>query len=142
MIKISHRGNTAGPNPDKENSVEYILAAIDKGFDVEIDTWFDGEKLYFGHDGPKYLVDKEFLHEIKDRAWFHCKNLDALYLMKCQKIPKFFWHDQDDFALTSNGFIWTFPGKPYGDKSIVVDLSPDATIKYPEIFAICGDYLE
>ena len=38
-IWIAHRGNTRGPNPEKENQPEYILQAINEGFDVEIDVW-------------------------------------------------------------------------------------------------------
>ena len=36
---IAHRGNTRGPKPEKENDPEYILQAINEGFDVEIDVW-------------------------------------------------------------------------------------------------------
>ena len=38
-ILIAHRGNTRGPKPEKENQPEYILQAIQEGFDVEIDVW-------------------------------------------------------------------------------------------------------
>ena len=38
-IWIAHRGNTRGPKPEKENQPEYILQAIQEGFDVEIDVW-------------------------------------------------------------------------------------------------------
>ena len=37
MIYISHRGNTNGKNPARENTKSYIDEAIAKGFDVEID---------------------------------------------------------------------------------------------------------
>ena len=37
MILISHRGNINGPNIDKENKPSYISAAIDKGYDCEVD---------------------------------------------------------------------------------------------------------
>ena len=45
MILISHRGNTNGRNPEKENTVEYIEQALKKGHHCEIDICkFDGEK--------------------------------------------------------------------------------------------------
>jgi len=31
-----------------------------------------------------------------------------------------FWHQEDDVQLTSKGFIWTYPNKPYGRMSICV----------------------
>ena len=31
MILISHRGNTNGRNPEKENTIEYIEQALKKG---------------------------------------------------------------------------------------------------------------
>ena len=43
MLFISHRGNLSGPQPENENKVSYIQAAIDKGFSVEVDVIdFDG----------------------------------------------------------------------------------------------------
>ena len=39
MIYISHRGNIEGKSEKNENNPEYIMKAVDKGFDVEIDVW-------------------------------------------------------------------------------------------------------
>ena len=61
MYFISHRGNTLGPDISKENSVDYINDAIKKGYDVEIDVWFEKENFYLGHDKPTYLVDDKYL---------------------------------------------------------------------------------
>ena len=38
MKLISHRGNIDGPQPDRENSPNYINEAIEAGYNVEIDT--------------------------------------------------------------------------------------------------------
>ena len=57
MKIISHRGNLDGPIFEKENHPDYILNAIDAGFDVEIDLWKIETKLFLGHDEPKYLID-------------------------------------------------------------------------------------
>jgi len=67
MIKIAHRGNTRGPKPELENSPEYISKAIEDGFEVEIDIWFqDGEGFFLGHDYPKYKIDEDFtVHKIE-----------------------------------------------------------------------------
>ena len=40
MIYISHRGNLDGKSEKDENNPEYVMNAVKKGFDVEIDVWF------------------------------------------------------------------------------------------------------
>jgi hypothetical protein len=32
----------------------------------------------------------------------------------------YFWHQSDDYTITSNGYFWTYPGKSIGSKSIIV----------------------
>ena len=61
MILISHRGNLHGKQPERENTVQYINEALDKGFDVEIDLWGKDNFLYLGHDGPVDLIDPVYL---------------------------------------------------------------------------------
>ena len=39
MILISHRGNITGKQPELENDPNYIRAALDENYDVEIDVW-------------------------------------------------------------------------------------------------------
>ena len=41
MKLIAHRGNIDGPNPERENSPEYIEEALKAGYDVEVDVWYD-----------------------------------------------------------------------------------------------------
>ena len=51
----------------------------------------------------------------------------------------YFWHQEDDFTLTSKGFVWTFPGKEVGVKSVLVDLNGDNVDQ--ECYGICSDYV-
>ena len=51
MRLISHRGNINGRIRELENLPDYIDAAINLGYDVEVDLWLEGEKFYLGHDG-------------------------------------------------------------------------------------------
>lgn len=140
MIKIAHRGNTFGPVPSLENQPEYILNAIEFGYDVEVDVWWNEGSIYFGHDFPQYLVTPEEFRKIKNHAWFHCKNLNALHhFLDHHPKTKFFWHQEDDFTLTSNGFIWTYPNKPVMDQSILVDLELENDNAYLAA-GICTDY--
>tara|TARA_R110001592_G_scaffold339310_1_gene626993 strand:+ start:4681 stop:5133 length:453 start_codon:yes stop_codon:yes gene_type:complete len=112
MILISHRGNITGPNPDNENKPDYILNAINQGYDVEIDIWGIDNKIFLGHDKPQYEVSIEWLSDkrIVKFGWFHCKNLDSWKLIKSYGLNSFF-HNNDDYTLTSKGYIWSYPGK-------------------------------
>ena len=80
MILISHRGNIDGKLSEYENNPNYILAAINLGYDVEIDVWFIDGKFMLGHDEPTHEVDYKFL--MNEKLWCHAKNLDSLIEMK------------------------------------------------------------
>ena len=142
MIKIAHRGNIKGPNPDKENHPDYLLEAIAQGFDVEVDVWFIDGKYILGHDKPQYEVEYNFL--LNSKFWHHAKNIPALgelnsinsYLINC------FFHDTDDCVLTSGGWIWTYPGKELTHHSIAVmpERAPDWNLSLA--VGICSDFPE
>ena len=100
MIFIAHRGNTNGPRPEKENTQDYILDAIAKGYDVEIDVWAD-KKLWLGHDEPQYQVDVKFLTKHFNKLWIHCKNLEAIYILYDFILFNFFWNQIDYFKFIS-----------------------------------------
>lgn len=138
MKIISHRGNINGPGPS-ENSPALLLDTISKGFDVEIDIRLLDGIWYLGHDEPKYPVGDIFIDQIKDKGWLHCKNLDALFALNKQT-HNFFWHQNDDFTLTSKGFIWTYPNKPVTKKSIIVDLNLTNFFYHGEVYGACTDY--
>jgi hypothetical protein len=139
MKVISHRGNIDGPNPALENSINYILTAIKKGYDVEIDVWYIDDKIYLGHDKPQYAIPLYFLKSNKERLWCHAKNIDALKLMIEEGIHCF-WHQGDDVTITSKGYIWTHSDTDYfTDKSVACWI--DAKGDQPDnVFGICSDY--
>jgi hypothetical protein len=142
VIKIAHRGLIKGPNPVGENNPVDLIGAISIGLDVEADVWLTDEGLFLGHDKPEHPIDQEFIEAIKDEAWFHCKNLEALsYFANTIPDAKFFWHQNDDYTLTSNGYIWTYPGKPITNKSIVVLLEPTDLTLFEEAYGVCTQYL-
>lgn len=140
MLRIAHRGNLKGPS-ESENNPTHLVAAISLGFDVEVDVWMNEGGVFLGHDKPEHLVDETFLEDIKNEAWFHCKNIEALgYFVNHMPDARFFWHQEDDFTLTSNGYIWTYPGKTVTNKSIVVlQYKTDVNI-FKEAYAVCTDY--
>ena len=138
MILISHRGNINGINKKYENNPTYIQSAIKKGYNVEIDVWYKNA-FFLGHDRPQFKVSQKILENKK--FWCHAKNLEALE--KLQKLKtKYFWHQEDDYTLTSNGYIWTYPGKKLSKKSICV-LPELNKKKLPKLISgICSDFIE
>jgi uncharacterized protein YihD (DUF1040 family) len=143
MIKIAHRGNTDGPKKELENSPDYIYDAIDAGFDVEVDIWSVDGVLYLGHDTPQYMVEDSFVISIFPHAWFHCKNIEILdRLVNIKQVVRFFWHQEDDYTLTNNGLIWTYPGKEITANTIIVHLEKFNEEDFKtKPFAICSDFL-
>ena len=144
MIKIAHRGNLNGPNVDLENQPEYIISAINESFSCEVDLWNIQGKLLLGHDEPQYSIDFDFLESFKQHLWIHCKNLSALDFM-LSKDPSFksFWHQNDDYTITTNGYIWTFPNRPTVDKSILGHLGvPSSYLESKTYAGICSDYIK
>lgn len=139
MILISHRGNLLGPIPEEENTPIYIDKAISEGFDVEIDVWFKDKTWYLGHDYPTYKIEISWLLEREPKLWIHCKNLESLIEIKNYCLH-YFWHENDEFTLTSKNYIWAFPRKSPIKKSIVL---------LPEIHqnditgckGVCSDYV-
>ena len=107
MILISHRGNIDGKKPELENTPNYIQKALDLGYHVEIDIWYDNG-FYLGHDFPQYEISFNYL--INDKLWCHAKNIEAIIEMKKYPIH-YFWHQEDDITLTSKEYIWAYPGK-------------------------------
>jgi dTDP-glucose pyrophosphorylase len=122
---IAHRGNTQGPNPAEENKPEYLQKALDQGFEVETDVWYnkDGE-YYLGHDEPQYKTTLDFLKD--SLIWKHCKTVETLakLMAKIDRGEVFgnsFFHQNDDVTLTSLDSLWTYPDKPtFGSNAIAV----------------------
>lgn len=138
MILISHRGNINGKNEVRENSPCYITEALAMGFDVEVDVWFVDGSFWLGHDKPQYQTDFKFL--VNEKLWCHAKNIDALIEMK-NYVIHYFWHENDEFTLTSKNYIWAFPtrkNKP-GTISVLPELNNQKT---EGCKGICSDFIE
>ena len=110
MYLISHRGNINSINKDRENSPDYINEALENGFDVEVDVRFENGKFFLGHDFNQFEIDKKFL--LNSKIWCHAKTNEALIALDQIK-AHYFWHQEDDYTITSKGYIWTYPGKKY-----------------------------
>ncbi len=136
---ISHRGNLDGPDPKNENRPEQIEKVIQLGFDVEVDVWKIGEKWFLGHDEPQYEIDLDFLLDNDWELWCHAKNLEALIALNENSLCCF-WHQNDDYTLTSDNHIWTYPGKAPSKESIILLFEKDMEIP-GECKGICVDHV-
>ena len=144
MTLISHRGNIMGKKPQLENQTDYIQAAIDAGFQVEIDIWVQDNLLYLGHDGPQYPVDVEWLQERTHKLWIHCKNIPALEYFDSSNFH-YFWHQNDSYTLTSKGHIWIYPGLPVTIGNSIVVMPESVNYSFENLSAasgICSDNVQ
>jgi len=138
MFKIAHRGNVSGIT-EMENHPDYIDTAIGLGYDVEIDVWDVFNTFALGHDVPQYEIDLDFLLSRQNSLWCHAKNLGALYKMLDCKIHCF-WQQNDDYAITSRGFIFTHSSiAKKTDRSILVSL--DGTLDVFGASGVCSDFV-
>lgn len=139
MIIISHRGNLDGVDKNKENLPTQVLKCIEEGFDVEIDVWKIDNVYFLGHDEPQYQIDFEFLKNKK--LWCHAKNLNALRDMLRDRKINCFWHQKDDYTLTSKNNIWTYPNKELTSGCIAV-LTENTDYSFEDLkkcYGICTD---
>ena len=143
MILISHRSNINGKDESKENKPSYIVDAIRKGYNVEVDFWYDNGKFVLGHDEPQYSFPIDFIENYYRYLWIHCKNHDAL--SKLVEIDRggvyfnYFWHDTDDVIITSKGYMWANPGT-YIEGSIAV-MPEYKKDKIEGRLGVCSDFI-
>jgi hypothetical protein len=148
MFKIAHRGNLSGPQPLLEHSPKYIEAALSIGFDCEIDVWvMQGSQIYLGHDEPTFSITLDWISRNSSRLWLHCKNEMALLFFDSMDLGhNFFWHENDTFTRTSQGYIWAFPASQPISGTICV--LPERLDKewlnkdYAHVKGICTDYVQ
>jgi hypothetical protein len=105
MYLIAHRGNVRGRNEQRENTEDYILECLESGYDCEIDVWVIDNEIFLGHDYPCKKTSLEFCLKNKDHLWIHCKNSAALHLFINEPV-NCFYHDKDDYTITSKGIVW------------------------------------
>ena len=143
MKLIAHKGNINGPDPSKENTPEQIEWCIDNGYDVEIDISYnpDKDKFYLGHDEHQHEVNWWWLAGKSARLCIHCKDLTTLHEFTANTSGyNYFWHQGDDYTLTSKGQIWASSGKPYKDDTVIVVENPEDVKEY-DCYGICSDYV-
>ena len=142
MRLISHRGNINKPISLKENTSDYILLALEKGYDVEIDVWNINKEFYLGHDRPIEKLNLEWVIKYNNKLWIHSKDVASLEFFKNDFNT--FYHTYEDYVLTSKNYIWSYVGKPLSPNIIAV-LPEKGDYNLTELktcFGICSDYIE
>jgi len=139
-ILIAHRGNISGPVPMLENQIVYLFSAIYQGYDVEADIWYHDHSWWLGHDSPTYNVNINDLENMSAHTWFHAKNAGA-YQQLAGMSYNVFSHDQEPYAVTSKGWVWSHNGfiNPTG-----IIVMPSLTTEQHLITncaGVCHDYL-
>lgn len=149
MRLIAHRANINGSNSEFENNPIQIDICIERGYDVEVDLRIDQDTghLWLGHDFPQYMVTWDWIDNRCNNLWIHCKDIITLYKFSVfGNKYNYFWHQNDDFTLTSKNYIWTYPGKSFTSNSIIVCpewSEPDwHSLKNAECYGICTDFVE
>lgn len=140
MIYISHRGNLTGKIKETENHPDTIDYALSLGYHCEIDVWYN-DGWFLGHDQADHSIDFKYLTHPK--LWIHAKNLNALHELSGTDL-NYFWHQEDDYTLTSHRYIWAYPNKPVTKKCIAV--MPEWKLNVSEITrlnvaGICSDII-
>ena len=105
MKLIAHRGNTHGPDSINENNPDQIDKALALGYDAEVDIRYDPltDVFWLGHDRPDYKVSWYWLANRYELLWMHCKDITTLHelVAKASHKYQYFFHNEDDFTLTS-----------------------------------------
>lgn len=141
MKFISHRGNIETKIISEENKPEKIMLCIRSGYDVEIDVWYKNDDWWLGHDEPQYKVNADFLKN--PNLWCHAKNLNSFQKMLEYGIHCF-WHQNDDYTITSKGFIWVYPNKLLSQKTIAVlpEITNYSIENLKMCYGICSDKIK
>lgn len=139
---IAHRGLLEGPNKELENRPDQLLKALQYGFDIEVDVWYNDDGLFLGHDEPQYPIDGHIRSFVFGRrAWVHAKNIETMvHLMNNFKSSNVFYHTDENVVLTSKGYMWAHPIYRIEHAVCVLpELYPDMPIP-GNAFGICTDY--
>lgn len=139
MILIAHRGNTSGPNLTLENNPEYVNSALELGFGAEIDVWLIDGSIFLGHDKPRFLISIDYLKN--DMLLCHAKNKEAFEVMLACSDIHTFWHQEDEYTLSSKRIPIVYPGKPLMNNCIAMVRDYYTELDFSKCYAICSDYV-
>lgn len=148
MYFIAHRGLINGPDTDQENKIQTIEIALNNGFDVEVDLWLLNNKFYLGHDKNKLEeVNFNFIQTHKEKLWIHTKNFEVLNFLSFESRRDnfhYFWHQEDNYTITSKNIPWVYSGCKEIQSGILVLPENHMNINQInkiDVIGICSDYI-
>jgi len=142
MMLIAHRGNMFGATRF-ENEPFYLIKTIEAGCMVEADVRGKDGRLHFGHDEMQYDMPADYFDKYGQMTIFHAKNQEAMDILMDLRAHWFF-HDKDDYTLTSFGYVWVYPGKPMDNSVRYIYVNPSACevpVGLHKIAGVCSDYV-
>ncbi len=146
---IAHRALINGPNSQLENHPTQVQQCLHAGYDVEIDLRFQNQQWWLGHDQADYTVNTDFL--CQPGLWIHAKDHSAAFelsqLWQIHPQLNFFWHEDDQRTMTSQGIWWSLAHHPMSIHSVAVmpewHLGEDKMAQCAswQCAGICSDYV-
>lgn len=137
-IIISHLGNIDGRQPDNENKLAYVQAALKAGWHVCVDIVFHCGSFLLPWDGGFNPVPPGFLS--KQRVW--CRAYDPITLdALCNVNAHAFLNSDSGLALTSAQFICTEYPHELVQRSIcfLPETAPNDWLDLAEPAGICSN---
>jgi hypothetical protein len=148
-LLIAHRGLTHGPNAQLENHPSQIMHCLNSGYDVEIDLRVVNQMWMLGHDQADHSVDVEFI--LQPGLWIHAKDHSAAFALRGLAVAhpelNYFWHEDDQRTLTSQGYWWSSAQYPIHTTSVAVmpewQMGADqiAQCVHWQCAGVCSDYV-
>ena len=142
MIIISHRGNIDGPSKLRENNPKCIKELLNQNIPVEIDVRYSNG-FWLGHDKRQYKISQDFLVDNRTKLWIHCKTPETLeYFNTHLSIinMNYFYHNNDNYTLTSQKIIWCHPKAKPLRNSVFLDFSSNPNYSL-DVYGLCVDKL-
>jgi hypothetical protein len=135
-IIISHLGNLNGRQPEHENTLPYVRAALDRGWHICVDVLYRGGRFFLPSVQGQHVAPPAFFSQ--QRVWSRAMTpgtLDALCQVNAPVVPA----STANFSLTSAQFLWTLPTTELTDRSIAVfpELVEDSWLANSEPAGIC-----
>lgn len=119
MRYISYCGNIYDKNNELEHNIDYIIKAINEGYDVMIYIEIIDNNFYIGLNN-KYIIDNSFLEKYIDKLWFNVINNKTIIELKKKFININFINNinSNDIYYLPELLINTFPKKKENIKII------------------------
>jgi len=137
MLYISNKGNISGRDPKKENTVEYLLQAVQDGYCIKTDLWVIKGRLVTGNDFPANGIILDRFE--KDKLLIQARNLPAL-LFLLENGYHCFWRESDDIVLTNKNFVLSFNNSLI-PKCIVMNPEKNIISDWSNYLGLCSDFI-